>query len=139
MTYTPFWLTSIKHSSHLPFYWHKQFWMVVFFVWSNVYFRMFPNIMCNVNSNQCFRMPCTKFLLTSIKHSAHLPFYWQKRFEWFYGLMSAIHKWNQCKTFLAEIEIHLRCRNASISIQPVAIDFKQAEKKIIESVLHIFI
>ena len=101
-------------------------------------FRMFPNIMCNVNSNQCFRMPCTNFLLTSIKHSAHLPFYWQKRLEWFYGLMSAIHKWNQCKTFLAEIEIHLRCRNAYISIHPVAIDLKQAEKKFIESVLHIY-
>ena len=91
---------------------------------------MFPNIMRNVDSNQCFRMPCTQFLLTSIKHSAHLPFYWHKRFEWFYGLMSAGHKWNQCKTFLAEIEILWRCRNAYISIHPVAIDFKTRREKI---------
>ena len=90
---------------------------------------MFPNIMRNVDSNQCFRMPCTQFLLNSIKHSAHLPFYWHKLFEWFYGLMSAGHKWNQCKTFVAEIEIHLRCCNTYISIHFVVVDFKTGKEK----------
>ena len=96
------------------------------FPWLKVYSRMMPNIMRNVDSNRCFRMQCTQFLLTSIKHIVHLSFYWHKRFEWFYGFKSAIHKWNQSRTFLAEFEILLRCFNAYISIHPVVIDLKKS-------------